>query len=50
MPCDAEAGMKRRGALHRKLILPLIVVDSRVVTGRNRRSAKATAKAVARLR
>ena len=50
MPYNAEAEMKRRGALYDKAVLPFVshvVVDGRLVTGQNPGSAKATAEAVA---
>jgi putative intracellular protease/amidase len=49
MPYNAEAEMKRRGALYRKAFLPFVsyvVVDGRLVTGQNPWSAKATAEKV----
>jgi len=52
MPYNAEAEMKRRGALYEKAFLPFVsyvVVDGRLVTGQNPRSAKATAEQVAAL-
>ncbi|MFT3810517.1 MAG: type 1 glutamine amidotransferase domain-containing protein [Micropepsaceae bacterium] len=52
MPYNAEAEMKRRGALYRKAFLPFVshvVVDGRLVTGQNPWSAKATAAKVAEL-
>jgi putative intracellular protease/amidase len=52
MPYNAEAEMKRRGALYEKAFLPFVsyvVVDGRLVTGQNPRSAKATAEKVAAL-
>lgn len=52
MPYNAEAEMKKRGALFRKALLPFIsnvVVDGRLVTGQNPFSAKATATAVSAL-
>lgn len=52
MPYNAEAEMKRRGALYEKALLPFAsyaVVDGRLVTGQNPWSAKATAKQVAAL-
>lgn len=50
MPYNAEAEMKRRGALYEKAALPFLsyaVVDGRLVTGQNPFSAKATAEEVA---
>ncbi len=52
IPYNAEAEMKRRGALYEKAFLPFVshvVVDGRLVTGQNPWSAKATAKQVAAL-
>lgn len=52
MPYNAEAEMKKRGALYRKALLPFVsnvVVDGRLVTGQNPFSAKATATAVSAL-
>ncbi len=52
MPYNAEAEMKRRGALYEKALLPFVskaVVDGRLVSGQNPGSAKATAKRVAEL-
>lgn len=52
VPYDAEAEMKRRGALYEKALLPFavkVVTDGRLVTGQNPRSAKATAEKVASL-
>lgn len=52
MPYNAEQAMKRRGALYEKALLPFVskaVVDGRLVTGQNPRSAKATAERVAAL-
>ncbi len=52
MPYNAEAEMKRRGALYQKAFLPFVsyvVVDGRLVTGQNPWSAKATAGRVAAL-
>jgi putative intracellular protease/amidase len=52
MPYNAEAEMKRRGALYEKAFLPFVsyvVVDGRLVTGQNPWSARATAEAVASL-
>lgn len=52
MPYNAEAEMKRRGALYQKAFLPFvsyIVADGRLVTGQNPGSAKATAEKVAAL-
>ncbi|WP_149361713.1 type 1 glutamine amidotransferase domain-containing protein [Lolliginicoccus suaedae] len=50
VPYDAEAEMKRRGALYEKAKLPFVpyvVADGRLVTGQNPQSAKATANKVA---
>lgn len=50
MPYNAEAEMKRRGALYDKAFLPFVshvVTDGRLVTGQNPFSAKATSQAVA---
>ena len=50
MPFDAEAEMKRRGALYDKALLPFVshvVIDGQMVTGQNPRSAKETARQVA---
>lgn len=50
MPYNAEAEMKKRGALYEKAVLPFasyIVADGRLVTGQNPFSAKATAERVA---
>ena len=52
MPYNAEQEMKRRGAHYQKAFLPFasyVVVDGRLVTGQNPRSAKATAEKVAAL-
>jgi len=52
MPYNAEAEMKRRGALYQRAILPFVphvASDGRLVTGQNPFSAKATAKLVAAL-
>lgn len=52
MPYNAEAEMKRRGALYNKALLPFVshvVADGRLVTGQNPWSAKATAAKVASL-
>jgi putative intracellular protease/amidase len=52
MPYNAEAEVKRRGALYDKAVLPFVphvVTDGRLVTGQNPFSAKATAKAVVAL-
>lgn len=52
MPYNAEAEMKKRGALYEKALLPFVsnvVVDGRLVTGQNPWSAKATANQVAAL-
>lgn len=49
VPYNAEAEMRRRGALYGKNLLPFtakVVVDGRLVTGQNPSSAKATAAAV----
>lgn len=52
MPYNAEAEMKQRGALYEKAFLPFasyVVADSRLVTGQNPWSAKATAAKVVAL-
>lgn len=52
MPYNAEAEMRRRGALYRKALLPFVPhveTHGRLVTGQNPFSARATAKAVAGL-
>lgn len=52
MPYNAEAEMRRRGALYEKAFLPFVshaVADGRLVTGQNPWSAKATAQKVAAL-
>lgn len=52
MPYNAEAEMKRRGALYEKAFIPFapyVVVDGRLVTGQNPWSAKAAAARVAAL-
>ena len=52
MPFNAEAEMKRRGALYQKAFLPFVsyvVVDGRLVTGQNPGSAQATAARVVAL-
>lgn len=52
MPYNAEAEMKKRGALYEKALLPFVsyaVADGRLVTGQNPFSAKATAEKVAAL-
>lgn len=52
MPYNAENEMKRRGARYEKALLPFVsnvVVDGRLVTGQNPRSAQATAQHVAAL-
>lgn len=52
MPYNAEAEMKRRGAVYEKAFLPFVshaVVDGRLVTGQNPFSAKATAEKVVAL-
>ncbi|MCC7253203.1 type 1 glutamine amidotransferase domain-containing protein [Hyphomicrobium sp.] len=52
MPYNAEAEMRRRGALYEKAFLPFVshvVADGRLVTGQNPFSAKATAKQVVAL-
>lgn len=52
VPYDAEAEMKRRGALFEKALMPFIpkaVVDGRLVTGQNPQSAKVTAERVVAL-
>jgi len=49
VPYNAEAEMKKRGARYGKGLIPFashVVVDGRLVTGQNPRSAKATAKKV----
>ncbi|MBB3173909.1 putative intracellular protease/amidase [Endobacter medicaginis] len=49
MPYNAEAEMKRRGALYRKALVPFVshvVADGRLVSGQNPFSAKATAERV----
>jgi putative intracellular protease/amidase len=50
MPYNAEEEMKQRGARYEKAWLPFVsnvVVDDRLVTGQNPKSAKATAEHVA---
>lgn len=50
VPYNAEAEMKRRGALYEKASLPFVshvIVDGRLITGQNPGSAKATAEQVA---
>jgi putative intracellular protease/amidase len=50
MPYNAEAEMKKRGALYEKAVLPFVsyvTADGRLVTGQNPFSAKATAGRVA---
>jgi putative intracellular protease/amidase len=50
MPYNAEAEMKKRGALYEKAVLPFVsyvTADGRLVTGQNPFSAKATAERVA---
>lgn len=50
MPYNAEAEMKKRGALYEKAVLPFVsyvVADGRLVTGQNPFSAKATAERIA---
>lgn len=52
LPYNAEAEMKRRGARYGKALLPFVshvVVDGRLVSGQNPRSARATARRVAEL-
>ena len=52
LPFNAEAEMKRRGAIYQKALLPFVshvVTDGRLVTGQNPFSARATAKKVAAL-
>ncbi|WP_430332563.1 hypothetical protein [Rhodococcus sp. ACT016] len=52
VPYNAEAEMKRRGALYRKAKLPFVsytVVDGNLVTGQNPGSAAETAKKVVAL-
>ncbi len=52
MPYNAEAEMKRRGALYQKAPLPFIphvAIDGRLITGQNPFSAKATAQKIATL-
>ncbi|MFE3793091.1 type 1 glutamine amidotransferase domain-containing protein [Nocardia tengchongensis] len=52
VPYNAEAEMKKRGALYEKAMLPFVsyvVVDGNLVTGQNPGSAKATAKKIAAL-
>ena len=52
VPYNAEAEMKRRGALYERGLLPFaskVVVDGRLVTGQNPRSARATAERLATL-
>ncbi|WP_314190321.1 hypothetical protein [Paracoccus yeei] len=52
MPYNAEAEMKRRGARYGKALLPFVphvVTDSRLVTGQNPSSAKATARQVVKM-
>lgn len=52
MPYNAEAEMKRRGALYAKALLPFVphvVADGRLVTGQNPFSARAAAEKVAAL-
>ena len=52
VPYNAEAEMKKRGALYEKARLPFVsyaVVDGRLVTGQNPGSAKETAAKVAAL-
>lgn len=49
MPYNAEAEMKKRGALYEKALLPFasyVVADGRLVTGQNPFSAKATAERI----
>lgn len=50
VPYNAEAEVKKRGALYEKAMLPFVpytVVDGTLVTGQNPGSAKRTARAVA---
>jgi putative intracellular protease/amidase len=52
MPYNAEAEMKKRGALYGKAVLPFaphVVVDGRLVTGQNPFSARKTARQVVAL-
>lgn len=52
MPYNAEAEMKRRGAIYDKALLPFVshvVTDGRLVTGQNPFSAKATANQIVAL-
>lgn len=52
VPYNAEAEMKKRGALYERATLPFVsfaVTDGRLVTGQNPRSAKETAEKVAAL-
>ncbi|MFE3103981.1 type 1 glutamine amidotransferase domain-containing protein [Nocardia tengchongensis] len=52
VPYNAEAEMKKRGALYEKAMLPFVsyvVVDGNLVTGQNPGSAKATAQKIAAL-
>jgi putative intracellular protease/amidase len=52
MPYNAEAEMKKRGAVYEKAFLPFVshaVVDGRLVTGQNPFSATATAEKVVAL-
>lgn len=49
MPYNAEAEMKKRGALYQKALLPFlsnVVADGRLMTGQNPFSAKATAERI----
>nr|WP_294846563.1 type 1 glutamine amidotransferase domain-containing protein [uncultured Sphingomonas sp.] len=50
MPYNAEAEMKKRGAIYEKALLPFVsftVSDGQLITGQNPGSAKATAEKVA---
>ncbi len=49
MPYNAEAEIKKRGALYEKALLPFVsnvVADGRLITGQNPFSAKATAERI----
>ncbi|MFT3731721.1 MAG: type 1 glutamine amidotransferase domain-containing protein [Hyphomicrobium sp.] len=49
MPYNAEAEMKKRGALYEKALLPFVsnvVADGRLISGQNPFSAKATAEKI----
>jgi len=49
MPYNAEAEMRKRGALYEKALLPFVsnvVADRRLITGQNPFSAKATAEKI----